>query len=81
MDLSLSYGHPGGFDVPEVRDAIARCFSTIRAAGKTAGGSGSPAALRGFREAGAQYLYTHIQTLLAEGRDKFRATIEGAVPR
>jgi 4-hydroxy-2-oxoheptanedioate aldolase len=81
VDLSLSYGHPGDFDAPEVRQAIEYCFKTIRAAGKTSGGSGNPATLRRFREAGVQYLYTHLQTLLIEGRDKFRATIEGAVAR
>jgi len=80
VDLSLSYGHPGAYDAPEVRDAIEYCFKTIRAAGRTAGSSGNPAALRRFREAGVQYLYTHLQTLLIEGRDTFRRTIEGAVP-
>jgi 4-hydroxy-2-oxoheptanedioate aldolase len=77
MDLSLSFGRPGDLEAPEVRTAIESCFERIRAAGKVAGCSGSPAALRRYRGFGVQYLYTHLQTLLSEGRDAFRKTVEG----
>jgi 4-hydroxy-2-oxoheptanedioate aldolase len=77
MDLSLSFGKPGEFESPEVRDALAHLFSRIKAAGKVAGTSGSPATLRRYRDEGVQYLYTHLQTLLSEGRDRFRATLDG----
>jgi len=77
MDLSLSFGKPGEFEAPEVRDALAHLFARIKAANKVAGTSGTPATLRRYRDQGVQYLYTHLQTLLADGRDKFRATIEG----
>jgi 4-hydroxy-2-oxoheptanedioate aldolase len=79
-DMSLSFGHPGNFEAPEVRDAIAHCFERIRAAGKVAGAPGTPAALRKFRALGVQYLYTHLQTILAEGRDNFRAALALDVP-
>jgi len=78
MDLSLSLGKPGEFEAPEVRDALARLFAAIAAAGKVSGTSGTPASLRRYRDSGVQYLYTHLQTLLAEGRDRFRAAIGAA---
>jgi len=75
MDLSLSFGRPGEFEAPEVRDALVRLFGAISGAGKVSGTSGTPATLRRYRDSGVQYLYTHLQTLLMEGRDKFRATV------
>ena len=77
MDLSLSFGKPGDFNAADVRDALAHLFTKIKTAGKIAGTSGTPATLRRYRDQGVQYLYTHLQTLLVEGRDTFRATMEG----
>ena len=60
-----------------MRDTLAHLFTKIKTAGKIAGTSGTPATLRRYRDQGVQYLYTHLQTLLVEGRDTFRATMEG----
>lgn len=73
-DLSQSLGVPGQVQDPLVREVMADAFRRIGLAGKIAGSAGSPEAIRSYRQQGAQYLYTHLPTLLARASAAFFAS-------
>jgi 4-hydroxy-2-oxoheptanedioate aldolase len=70
-DLSQSMGYPGRPDAPPVRDAMARGFAAIAAAGKVSGSAGGAPAVSRYLGQGVRYLYTHLTTLLATGSASF----------
>jgi 4-hydroxy-2-oxoheptanedioate aldolase len=76
-DMSLSFGFPGKYDEPVVREAIERCFAAVAAAGKTIGCSGGAADVKRYRDAGARYLYTNFAGILADGVKAFRTRLDG----
>lgn len=73
-DLSQSLGVPGQVQDPIVREAMASAFHRIGLAGKIAGSAGAPEAIHSYRQQGAQYLYTHLPTLLARASAAFFAS-------
>ena len=76
-DLSQSLGFPGRPDTPEVRQAMERVFSTVRAAGRISGSAGNAAATRQYLDQGVTYLYTHLTTLLSSGSKAFLDEVTG----
>ena len=78
-DLSISMGHIQEPNHPEVRSAIDGAFATIVAAGKIAGGVGSPEALAEHAAKGVRYLYTHIPTLMRSTATAALEKVRGAV--
>lgn len=73
-DLSQSFGVPGLVQDPIVRAAMSEAFHRISLAGKIAGSAGTPEVIHYYRKQGAQYLYTHLHTLLAEASAAFFAS-------
>ena len=76
-DLSQSLGFPGRPNTPEVRQAMERVFSTVRAAGRISGSAANAAATRQYLDQGVTYLYTHLTTLLSSGSKAFLDEVTG----
>ena len=66
-DLSAAMGYATQAGHPEVKKVVDAALARIHAAGKTSGGSGSPAALAAYRRQGVRYLYTHVPTVMRLG--------------
>lgn len=74
-DLSQALGYPGQIEAEPVQMVIHAAFRTILAAGKVAGCAGRASAIARYNAAGAQYLYTHLTTLLQTGGTHFFDTV------
>ena len=70
-DLSQSLQRPGRTDVPELRVAMDRVFTTVRQVGKTSGCAGNLDATRDYMSKGVCYLYTHFTSLLSAASTEF----------
>jgi 4-hydroxy-2-oxoheptanedioate aldolase len=75
-DLSQSMGYPGRADVPQVREAIDKAFTSIVAAGKVPGSAGNAQATLGYLSKGVRYLYTHVPTLLSSASAEFLRAVK-----
>lgn len=72
-DLSVSMGHQGNWNHPDVQNTIAECVRKITAAGVTAGVlSTSPEEFRRYAGWGARYLPCNITTLIGGA---FKSTV------
>ncbi len=78
-DLSVSMGHPGRPDHPEVQQTIADCIKRISSAGKTAGLMlSAPQQWTSFVELGARYLTFNIAALLGGALRETVAATKGS---
>lgn len=77
-DLSQSLKRPGQTDVPELRHAIDRVFTTVCKVGKTPGCAGNARATREYLDKGVRYLYTHLTSLLSTGSAEFLAAVKNS---
>jgi 4-hydroxy-2-oxoheptanedioate aldolase len=74
LDLSHDLGCPGELDDPELLAAADEVAAAAKAAGKVFGAVvGSPAAAGAWRQRGARYLMTTIESFVSAGVAPFRA--------
>jgi 4-hydroxy-2-oxoheptanedioate aldolase len=77
-DLAHRMGFPGGASRPEVRAAIDRALRTISSAGRVAGTLASPGRNTELLAAGARFLLTRSNELMARGAAQFFDDIQAA---
>jgi 2-keto-3-deoxy-L-rhamnonate aldolase RhmA len=73
VDLARSMGYGGDYAAHEVEGAIVDILTRSRAAGRAAGMMVKPTDRRSWREAGAQFLYFHLNDWIGIGARNFPA--------
>ena len=77
-DLSHSLGHPGDLAHPDVVAALERTADAVVASGKVLGiYAGTPAFANEWRERGARYLVTGINSFIKEGLRDYVESVKG----
>jgi 2-keto-3-deoxy-L-rhamnonate aldolase RhmA len=80
-DLAHRMGYPGRADLPQVQAAVLGALRTITASGRVAGTLANAGAAGPLLDAGARFLMTRVNDLLAIGARQYRSLLDEATAR